>query len=854
MQTNGFAIYLLIMKKLKLFFSWQSDTKGNHKNISDSLIEACDVIRNEGEYDINYTESTWERSGSPIIEKTVMAKAKDCDIFVADLTPIDSTEKKLLPNPNVMLELGVAKSCLVDDVILLLFTGTIDAAKMPFDINHQRMSRFSKSSITDYVRSMAETAVQNPRHTSIFDNNDKFLYYDRNVRKNIASGKYLPNVYLENREVKQHLRDFVAPYPFCKLVLERCDMIETYRTNRNRRLCHREPFVFDVSEYKNVASEELLSNFYRRATELKDYINGKYNELHGNNSDYLTSSKYGRQVIHLQYVIGKLLLVTTSAGQGKTNLICDLVDNVLLKRDIPFVYLNGYEIDADHVEESFARAMLPTSRCSFDEAIHGLATYCKYKRSPVILIIDGLNENANPTVFARNLEVFLEAVLQYECIKVIMTCRTEYYDECFNLLDVAFKDRMIKIENLNQHLDEDERRRLLDNYFHYFNITAQLYHHIEERLCKDLLLLRIFCEANNNKGNLGFVHSIKREDLFTEYYELMTSKLIEKVSLEEGITLSKERVKMFIMGLVEYMITNNRFFNVPLSFMESHLSESEYKIFTRFLEENILLRRDLTPESKGLFGTNEMVNFTYDAFRDYLLSAYLSDHMFYADISKYKQCISDYTHKDHQLREGITPFLFVHSKIQNNVAALEYFSTFDWYTTVFEHYIWDVPNNVINDNDIKLVKKILCSDHPAYVAQNLIYFGRWKELEYPSLNIKLLLNHFAGLNDEELSCFLDKLWSDKPEKAWRREEKSQRTKMIESLEKVLDNEEICAVDSFHNLFELLLYISVFSQPIGRIVFMKYFHRYKNLDMLERVGKETQCSKLLLIIEEIKRRL
>ena len=682
------------MKTLKLFFSWQSDTKGNHKNISDALMEACDNIRNEGEYDIHYTESTWERSGSPIIEKTVKEKAKDCDIFVADLTPVDFTLKKQLPNPNVMLELGVAKSSLIDDVILLLYTGNIDPAKMPFDINHQRMSRFSKSSIIDYVRAMAETAVKNPRHSSIFDNNDRFLYYDRNVRKNITSGKYLPNVYLDNREVKQHLRDFVAPYPFCKLVLERCDAIETYRTNRNRRLCHREPFVFNVSEYKNVASEELLPDFYRRTAQLKDYINEKYNELHGNNSDYLSSSKYGRQVIHLQYVIGKILLVTASAGQGKTNLICDLVDNVLLKRDIPFVYLNGYEIDADHVEDSFVRAMLPTSKISFDEAIHGLATYCKYKRSPVILIIDGLNENANPTVFARNLEVFLEAVLMYDCVKVIMTCRSEYYKECFNTLDDAFKDRMIKIENLNQHLDEDERRRLLGNYFRYFNITAQLNHHIEERLCNDLLLLRIFCEANNNKGNLGFVHSIKREELFTEYYELMTAKLIEKVRLEEGVSLSPERVKMFIMGLVEYMINKNQFFNVPLAFMETNLSEAEYKIFTRFLEENILLRKDLTPESKGPFGTNEVVNFTYDAFRDYLLSAYLSDYMSIADVSKYKQCISEYTHKDHQLREGITPFLFVHSKIQNRETALAYLSTFDWYSTVFEHYIWDVPNNV----------------------------------------------------------------------------------------------------------------------------------------------------------------
>lgn len=51
------------MYKLKLFFSWQSDTKGNHEKIRKSLMDACDVIRAEGVYDIIYDESTWNRSG-----------------------------------------------------------------------------------------------------------------------------------------------------------------------------------------------------------------------------------------------------------------------------------------------------------------------------------------------------------------------------------------------------------------------------------------------------------------------------------------------------------------------------------------------------------------------------------------------------------------------------------------------------------------------------------------------------------------------------------------------------------------------------------------------------------------------
>lgn len=132
------------MNKLTLFFSWQSDTPGNHKIIRDALIKACDEIRNEGTYDITYDESTWNESGSPVIEKTVNDKAKSCDIFVADVTPVGTIGKKDLPNPNVMFELGISKGHHIDDVILMLYTGVVKAEKMPFDINHHRLTKFSE--------------------------------------------------------------------------------------------------------------------------------------------------------------------------------------------------------------------------------------------------------------------------------------------------------------------------------------------------------------------------------------------------------------------------------------------------------------------------------------------------------------------------------------------------------------------------------------------------------------------------------------------------------------------------------------------------------------------------------------
>ena len=838
--------------KLKLFFSWQSDVKDNHEKIGDALRKVCDDIRFEGEYDIVYDESTWARSGSPVIEDVVLEKIQKCDLFVADLTPVATTSKKDFPNPNVMYELGVAKSSMIDDVILMLYTGTIDTNRMPFDINHKRLSSFSKSKITDFVRLMAQTAVENPKHTSAFDENDKFLYYDRNVKKNITSGKYLPNVFLENRKIKQFLRDFVDPYTFCKLALERCDSFELYRLNRNRRINHKTPFEFDISPYKSCVAEENIGMFYQRVAELQKFLRSKYDELNSNrSSDYFSSSRFGKQNEHLDYVAGKLLLVTTVAGQGKTNLVCDIVDKVLLTRHIPFVYLNGYEIKPDDIGKSFAEMMLPGTGVSFDKAIKEVATYCKYKRCPVIFIIDGLNENPQPDVFASNLEVFLELVMQYDCVKVLMTCRTEYYKGRFATLDAAFRGRMLKIEDLNVHFNDEEKQKLLQNYLTYFNIKASIHHYIEDALCDNLLLLRIFCEANQGK-TLGQVHSIKREELFAEYYELMAQKLIEKVQNEQHYQLEKSSIAAFMESMVNYMISKDSFFNVPLQQLLKNIAKEEEKIFKRFLDENILLRKDLAPDAKGVFGHKEVVNFTYDSFREYIISAYLSDGIQPNDISKYKRLVQQYTLDGHQLKEGLTPFLFVHAKNNRQKEACDFLAGLEWYEDIFESFIWDVKEDSIVDPDVKTIQRLLLKDDPKFVAHQLVFWGRWNTDKHKLINIKLLLNHLASLEDKALSEFMEKVWPQKVVNYYgRKNEKSERWNMIKTIEELLADDIFMQFKDSHNVFELLLYMSVCSERYARDVYIQYLKKFKNVQQLVSVQKVTQSKNLVIEIEKLK---
>lgn len=839
------------MEKLKLFFSWQSDIVGNHKNIRDSLLAACAEIRSEGCFDIEYTESTLGISGSPVIEKAVVDNILSCNIFVADLTPIDGTTRKDIPNPNVMMELGYAKANMSDDVILLLNTKQTDALRMPFDINHNRMTKFPNKELVDFVRSMADTAVRNPKLRSIFDNKDNFIHHKKNVDKNIASGKYLPKVFLEDLEIKQCLRDFVAPRTFCKLVLDRCELIDIYSLNHYRRIEHKPEVEFNVSEYRNAVAEPELSDFYRKSKLLQDYLYKKYDEAVERKTEYsLRSNKFGELYTHLNYVNGKILTVLSSAGQGKTNLVCDLVENVLLKRGIPFVYLNGYEIEANDIGQAFAKAMMPLGNKALDEILPELATYCRRRRGPVILIIDGLNENASPEVFSRNLETFLEAVLQCDCIKVLLTCRTDYYNECFSSLDSVFSDRMVKIENLNHRLSDEEKDQLLDNYLTYFNIKANLADVVKKNLVENFLLLRIFCEAHKDKS-LGPVHTINKESLFAQYYEQMKNNLIDKVKREENQVLYDHQISAFIEIILKYMVDNNQFFNIPLSYIQGKLSSEECRIFTRFLDENILLRKDLQPESKGIYSHKEVVNFTYDGFRDYLLSAFLSDVISQEDEAKYENAVREYTTEKHQLREGLSQFLFVHSKCNKQHRLDKILKTFDWYMNVFEVNIWDIEEEKLTTEDIERVLELLSSQEPRYTAHRLIFYGRWNEDKYKKLNIRILLDYMSTLNDSALSEFLERVWPQKWVSGWYGKEGIlERRKMLEVIDKLLANEKMCSYDSFHNIFELLLYMLPYSESYALEVFMKYWSKYSNKVMLKRVKEVAQSKQVLYIIQSL----
>lgn len=132
--------------KFTIFFSWQSDLKGNTKIIKDSLLAECQKQKEKNDYQLEIDEATRNLPGSPKIEDAILEKIASADIFVCDITPIASCGRKLMPNSNVIFELGFALHALGEKrVILLAKKGDWDVNDMPFDFNHRRIGMFSSA-------------------------------------------------------------------------------------------------------------------------------------------------------------------------------------------------------------------------------------------------------------------------------------------------------------------------------------------------------------------------------------------------------------------------------------------------------------------------------------------------------------------------------------------------------------------------------------------------------------------------------------------------------------------------------------------------------------------------------------
>ena len=133
-----------------VFYSWQSDISETRNVIQAALEKAVRDLNRNVSLELRVDQDTSGVAGWPDVTQTILGKIEQCQVFVADITPINGpcSSFRLTPNPNVLVELGYALGtglgrtrmvCVVNSAYLP--DGDIQA--LPFDIRGSRPLQFS---------------------------------------------------------------------------------------------------------------------------------------------------------------------------------------------------------------------------------------------------------------------------------------------------------------------------------------------------------------------------------------------------------------------------------------------------------------------------------------------------------------------------------------------------------------------------------------------------------------------------------------------------------------------------------------------------------------------------------------
>lgn len=128
--------------QINIFYSWQSNlpSKANRSFIETAILRAVKKINLDPRTFSILDRDTKNTLGSPNITDTIFYKINHCKFFICDISFVDINNN---PNPNVLIELGYAIKTLGWQKIICLFnkaTGNVE--KLPFDINHNRVTAF----------------------------------------------------------------------------------------------------------------------------------------------------------------------------------------------------------------------------------------------------------------------------------------------------------------------------------------------------------------------------------------------------------------------------------------------------------------------------------------------------------------------------------------------------------------------------------------------------------------------------------------------------------------------------------------------------------------------------------------
>jgi len=431
------------------------------------------------------------------------------------------------------------------------------------------------------------------------------------IKHLIKDGKYIPGVFVELNGSKEVLRYFIYSKKWKKRLVQSFNFVydNAYgdilrKAYNNSDVCYKLSKKSSLEKIEKVTKSafDFHNNFSRSSVEFKS----EYKE-----------SQVLFEILHYPYIdiLGhifqcsntanrKYFILTGSAGNGKTNLLCS-ISELLIKLKEGIIFLNAKDIKGDVLEFLFLELKLPDiykkHRNMYLYLVNKLLTF---QRKHLFIIIDAINENDSDG-FGDHIAEFINDITQYSRIKVIVSCRNEYYTERFR----RYLVEDVNLEAFEFDLKEQQYtpaaiNQVIKAYSKFFNYGGNIAPTVRNMLSEQLLLLRIFFEVNKNSNNDVF--TIRKHEIFAQYIEVVKQN-------------SGEDIVKMLDAVADFMIKNEIYDVISLSDLEN--VGITLDVIKKAVDSSVLLSKKLVSHEGTIAkNENEVLYFVFDEMRDYYLA------------------------------------------------------------------------------------------------------------------------------------------------------------------------------------------------------------------------------------------
>ncbi len=546
----------------------------------------------------------------------------------------------------------------------------------------------------------------------------------------------------------------------------------------------------------------------------------------------------------------KNVILVGGAGNGKTSLLCRMSE-VAIANKLPCLLVNSRDIKEDCSEYIIKKLpIIPKLRNMTSLYLRLISLVLFFQRKYFYIFVDAINEN-DREVFTNSISTLLETFSKYSRIRILLTCRREYFDSRYKTLFSTGEEKPYIFNLQEAEYDERATMKMIKAYMEYFNVRGPFSLETQEKLRNSLFLTRIFFEVNSN-----------REECMLEFRNAEIYKLyFEKIASEnKGVNLSA-----VVNSIARYMFTEFQFDKIPIE--ELHLSADELDSLRNLLDNNLIISRSVHAGTGITEHEDEYVYFVFDELRDFCLTRYLLILDENNSSSEYAMFFSNVTRLFEQRLspvEGMVKYAYHHFRMTARVDLCEKIlkafgesdvqSILDWEDRglhrrrTFNNFGLSLAfSEGDNIASFEIDYILHCIENDCHHYWEIFWFLLGNEYSGFKPNIQLAVDLLLRCeNDETPEKILEFFFADRAEKYYSYSDKKCR---VDNLKEWLDAIKKNNGTLFENLKIIVTILAAYDPT--EFALEEYHDFVMNEEFFEQIQESNLCNPIKLLVREFK---